>query len=211
MTRDPLEYNDGDDDLEPYLKPKLVGKVDDLDSAVLKRALHSGSLLVTGVKCWSALHSEQWRHRDAAVSAYHEYLQAPMLPKYIGKTRKLFNASIDIAKEACMDKLLQIYHTGLDILTLCLEEPICGDDVRPKDINNAVKFFVPHLIEKISELNYIARDKSLVSLINIFYHKQVDIRILIENILDITEKGPSPDKAPWRIIQARIEILHRAI
>lgn len=50
------------------------------------------------------------------------------------------------------------------------------------------------LIEKIGELNYRARDISLHSLISLFRHPAVDIRQLIEGIMDITEKGPSPDK-----------------
>mmetsp|Transcript_30234 Transcript_30234/g.34616 ORF Transcript_30234/g.34616 Transcript_30234/m.34616 type:complete len:441 (+) Transcript_30234:175-1497(+) len=103
VARDPLEYNEGDDDIDPYLTPKLIeagGKVIDLENSVLKRALTSGTLLVTGVKLWSALHSESWRHRDAASRAFLEYLQAPLKPKYIGKTRKLFKAAIDVAQEA---------------------------------------------------------------------------------------------------------------
>jgi centrosomal protein CEP104 len=127
VARDPLEYNDGDDDIDPYLNPKLIeagGKVIDLENSVLKRALHSGSLLVTGVKLWSALHSDSWRHRDAASRAFLEYIQAPIKPKYHGKSRKLFTAAIDVAREACMDKLPQIYHTGLDILKTALNDPI---------------------------------------------------------------------------------------
>lgn len=83
VKRDELEYNFGDDDLKPYLDPKLKEakgeKLVDLDKAVLKRANHSGTLLVTGVKCWTALHSEGWRHRDAAIQAYLEFLKAPLL------------------------------------------------------------------------------------------------------------------------------------
>lgn len=210
VGRDPLEYNEGDDDIDPYLNPKLIeagGKVVDLENSVLKRALHSGTLLVTGVKLWSALHSESWRHRDAAARAFLEYIQAPMKPKYINKTRKLFRAAIDVAMEACNDKLPQIYHTGLDILKTALNEPICGEDVKPKDINNAIKFFVPNLIEKISELNYKVKDSSLFTLVKLFENSKADIRILIDNLMDITEKGPEPDKAPWRIILARLDIL----
>lgn len=35
----------------------------------------------------------------------------------------------------------------------------------------------------------------------------MDIRQLIEGVMDITEKGPGPDKVQWRIILARLEIL----
>jgi centrosomal protein CEP104 len=50
------------------------------------------------------------------------------------------------------------------------------------------------LIEKISELNFRARDMSLHSLISIFRHPAMDIKQLIEGIMDVVEKGPSPDK-----------------
>lgn len=210
VSRDLLEYNEGDDDIDPYLNPKLIeagGKIENLEHSVLKRALHSGTLLVTGVKLWSALHSESWRHRDAASRAFLEYLQAPIKPKYIGKTKKLFRAAIDVAREACNDKLPQIYHTGLDILKTALNQPICGEDIKPKEINNAIKSFVPSLIEKISELNYKLKDQSLIALVKLFENHVADIRILIDNLMDITEKGPLPDKAPWRIIRARLDIL----
>jgi len=210
VANDPLEYNDGDDDIDPFLNPKLIeagGKIFDLENSVLKRALHSGTLLVTGVKLWSALHSESWRHRDAASRAFLEYLQSPMKPKYNGKTKKLFRAAIDVAMEACKDKLPQIYHTGLDILKTALNEPICGEDVKSKEINGAIKTFVPSLIEKISELNYKVKDQSLIALVKLFENQTADIRILIDNLMDITEKDPLPDKAPWRIIRARLDIL----
>lgn len=104
IKTDPLEFNYGDDDLKPYLDPLLKEAKEqliDLDKAVLKWALHTGTLLVTGVWCWTALHSDKWRHRDASVNAYLEFLKAPLLEKYQGKTKKLFKASIDVAREAC--------------------------------------------------------------------------------------------------------------
>ena len=177
----------------------------------MNRALHSGTLLVTGVKLWSALHSETWRHREAAVTAFLEYLEDPMLEKYIGKTRMLFLAAMDVSKAACLDKLLQIYMIGLDILHKAMNSEICGEDVQPKDVNNSLRPLIPHIIEKICELNYRARDKSLVILIDVFRHPKADVRVLIENIMDITEKGPQPDKAPWNVLMARLEILYRVI
>ena len=88
-----------------------------------------------------------------------------------------------------------------------MSPPICGDDIPHKVINTTLKPFIQLLIDKISELNYRARDISLNSLIEIFRHPAMDIRQLIEGIMDITEKGPSPDKVQWRIILARLEIL----
>ena len=56
------------------------------------------------------------------------------------------------------------------------------------------------LVEKISELNSRARDNSLHALISLFRHPAVDIRLLIEGIMDVTERGPTPDKLQYRII-----------
>jgi hypothetical protein len=97
---------------------------------------------------------------------------------------------------------------GLKILTLAMEKPICGEDVTEKSINQAVKFFMPMLTEKIGELNFRARNYSLDAIGAMFRNPKTDVKILIENIMDITDpdKGPSPDKAPWRIVLARLEI-----
>ena len=68
-SSDPLEYNEGDEELEPYLDPLLheVGSdVDVLDQEALKRAFSEGTLTVVGVKLWTALLSSNWRHREAA-------------------------------------------------------------------------------------------------------------------------------------------------
>ena len=35
--------------------------------------------------------------------------------------------------------------------------------------------------------------------------------MLIEKIMDITEKGPSPTKSPWRIVLGRLEILREIL
>jgi centrosomal protein CEP104 len=104
-----LEYNDGDTDLEPYLNPLLLqagGSVEKLGLEALRRALSDGTLLVVGVKLWSALHSETWRHREAATQAFLDYVTGPLPPKYEGKTKKLFLAACDVAQIACRDKLL---------------------------------------------------------------------------------------------------------
>jgi len=76
-------------------------------------------LLVCGAKLWNALHSDTWRHREAAAQAYLEYLQSDLPQKYLtdpAKRRSLFVATMLIAKVACLDKLLQIYFVGLKIL-----------------------------------------------------------------------------------------------
>jgi hypothetical protein len=97
--------------LEPFLIPLLKqagGNIQNLDIEVLRRAYTDGTLTVTGVKAWNALHSEAWRHREASVEAFLQYINNPAgLPeKYKGKTRDLFLAACDIANIACSDKLL---------------------------------------------------------------------------------------------------------
>ena len=92
-----------------------------------------------------------------------------------------------------------------------LQPPICGDDIPHKLINTTIKPFITMLIDKISELNFRARDISLHSLISIFRHPAMDIKQLIEAIMDIVDKGPSPEKQQWRIVLARLEILLHVI
>jgi hypothetical protein len=56
-------------------------------------------------------------------------------------------------------------------------------------------------------LNYKVKDQSLIALVKLFENQRADIRILIDSLMDITLKDPKPDKAPWRIIRARLDIL----
>jgi hypothetical protein len=83
------------------LKPLLSqagGNVEKLGLEALRRALTEGTLLVVGVKLWSSLHSETWRHREAAAQAFLDFASAPLNPKYEGKTKKLFLAACDVAQ-----------------------------------------------------------------------------------------------------------------
>lgn len=133
-----------------------------------------------------------------------------MKTKYLGDAkgkRTLFKATMMIAKVSCLDKLLQIYFVGLKTLAKALSPPICDGTIPTKMLNREVSPFISILVEKITELNYRARDISLNSLIDIFKSPQIELRMLIDKIMDITEKGPFPDKAPLRIILGRLEIL----
>jgi len=170
---------------------------------------------VCGAKLWNALHSDSWRHREAAAQAYIDYLESDKIrQKYLqdnkGK-RTLFKATMMIAKVSCLDKLLQIYFIGLKTLAKALSPPICDGSIPTKMLNREVQPFISILVEKIEELNYRARDISLNSLIGIFKGPQVDLRMLIEKLMDITDKGPSPGKAPWRIVLGRLEILQQVL
>lgn len=44
------------------------------------------------------------------------------------------------------------------------------------------------------------------SLMSMMQHPSVESKLLVDKLMDITEKGPKPDKAPWRIILGRLEI-----
>ena len=69
----------GDTDLQQFLDPLLAsagGNLIALQYDFLNRALSDGTLLVCGAKLWNALHSESWRHRDAAAQAYLDYLES---------------------------------------------------------------------------------------------------------------------------------------
>ncbi len=103
----------------------------------------------------------------------------------------------------------------MKILSTALAPPICGTDVSPQIINKAIKEFLPILIEKISELNFRARDISLHTLLSLFRHPALEIGNLVVACMDICDfgdeirpKNPTPvDKQQWRLVLARLEIV----
>lgn len=114
---------------------------------------------------------------------------------------------MEMAYECCNDKLLQIYFVGLKVLSTALGNTICSDDVPESFLNEHIKKFVPLLIGKISELNYRARDISMNTLISLFNHPSVDLKILIDNVVDIADGKVPVEKQQWRIVLARLEIM----
>ena len=65
--------------MEPYLTPLLNaagGPVKDLND---DNTIPKDTLYVCGVRLWNALHSESWRHREAAGTAFLQYLEAPLV------------------------------------------------------------------------------------------------------------------------------------
>lgn len=63
-----------------------------------------------------------------------------------------------MALTCCYDKLLQVYFTGLKILTLATKPPICGEEILAHEINKEIKPFIQVLLTKVEELNYRVRD-----------------------------------------------------
>ena len=119
-------------DLDLYLKP-LVAKtgenVPDIPAELLRRLYSLGYLTVFGAKVWSAIHSENWRIREASAQAVLNFIEMPLPDKYLnGKSKKLFLSSMEMAKLATDDKILSIYFTGLKIISTSLAPPICGNN-----------------------------------------------------------------------------------
>jgi len=113
-------------------------------------------------------------------------------------------ATLDIALIACRDTVLANYFIGLNLLEQALEKKVCGGDVSSKQIDKSIKPFIRLLIDKIGELNYRSRDISMSTLIKLFRHPSIEIRVAIEGIMDITEKPPGPAEAKWRLVTARL-------
>lgn len=125
---------------------------------------------------------------------------------------------MEMARIACEDKILQIYYIGLKILSTALAPPVCGKDVSPKLINKILKEFTPILIEKISELNYRARDISLHTLLSVFKHPAAKLGTLVSCCLELCKMDPNfpslfvpVDKQQWRLILSRLEIVLQII
>lgn len=209
---DELQYNQGDRDLEPYFAPlarSAGGNIPPPDLGKLRKALRQGFLTVSGVRLYSALICENWKLREAAVKGFLEFIENPLISRYQNKTLPLFQTCIEITKFACEDKVVQIYLEGLKILSNCLAPPVCGNDIDPNIIQKSVSFFIPKFIKKICELNYRARDLTMNTLINIFKHPALNIGDLVKGCMDIVElqDGITPDKQPWNILLARLEII----
>ena len=213
---DELQYNQGDKDLEPFFVPRARnagGIVPTPDINKLRRALRQGVLTVTGVRLYSSLIGDDWKMREAAVRAFLDYIENPLNARYLNKTFPLFQAAIEISKLTCDDKVIQIYLEGLKILQTCLAPPVCGNDIDPTYIQKSVKYFLPIYLKKISEFNDKQRDLTLKTVIDIFRHPALNVGELVKAYLDIVENndGVTPDKQPWNILLARLEIILRIL
>jgi len=78
----PFNYNEGDVDLELYFKPLLAGigeKLGEFNVEILRRLWHRGYLTIFGARVWNAIHSENWRHREAAAQAVLNFIEMPLV------------------------------------------------------------------------------------------------------------------------------------
>ncbi len=209
---DELQYNQGDKDLEPYFVPRAKnagGNIQSPDINKLRRALRMGMLTCTGVRLYSALIGDDWKMREAAVRAFLEFIENPLPTRYLYKSFPLFQTCIEICKLTCDDKVVQIFIEGLKLLKTCLAPPVCGNDVEPNFIQKSIRYFLPIYIKKISEFNDKQRDLTLRTIIDIFRHPALNIGDLVKACLDIVENtyGVTPDKQPWNVLLARLEII----
>lgn len=137
---------------DPLIKKSNSTGVGNLakDLGNFKRAESDATIRVAGIKVWNSLLSENWRVREAASTAFLNFIQdRNNLPlKYKNKTQALFLACTDIAKIALQDNLLQISNIGLEILVASLDQSICGGDIPPKTVLNQLKPFLQILIDR---------------------------------------------------------------
>jgi len=209
---DELQYNQGDKDLEPFFVPRAKnagGNIQSPDINKLRRAHRMGMLTCTGVRLYSALIGDDWKMREAAVRAFLEFIENPLPGIYLYKSFPLFQTCIEICKLTCADKVVQIFIEGLKLMKTCLAPPVCGNDVEPSFIQKSIRYFLPIYIKKISEFNDKQRDLTLKTIIDIFRHPALNVGDLVKACLDIVENndGVTPDKQPWNVLLARLEII----
>lgn len=221
VKNNPMGWNEGDDELDPYLKPHLSsagGKFEECGAEVLVRLQNQGLLNVFGARTWSCSYASDWKVRLAAAQAVLDYISMPLTKRYMSKSKKLFMACIELGRILSEDKLLQIYYLALNILTVALKPPICGEDCKPNDINKILAEFAPIILKKISELNYRARDISMHTLISLYRHPAAQLQSLIDSCMDLCEKQkdyvlygksrmPPIEKQAPRQVQSRIELV----
>lgn len=78
----PFNFNQGDVDLELYLKPLLAGvgeKLTECNIEILRHLWNKGYLTIFGARIWNAIHSENWRHREAAAQAVLNFIEMPLV------------------------------------------------------------------------------------------------------------------------------------
>lgn len=168
-----------------------------------------------GVRLWNALNSDNWRAREAATKAYLQFItqESGLPPKYKeDNTKHIFATTCELAMIALNDKLQQIMLEGLKILFEALTPKICGGDISPKVVDRTIKPFIYLLLDKVCELTYRGRELTLGYFYALFRHPAVDIKHAIDAIMAVTKSGKGPiEKAPWRQIAARLDVLNGLI
>ena len=82
-----FELNQGDDEFASFIDPLLnqAGVNQPLVEDVGNRALFENIVQTVGAKLWAAIHSDQWRYREAGMHSFKNYLetinQAGTLPE----------------------------------------------------------------------------------------------------------------------------------
>lgn len=95
---------------------------------------------------------------------------------------------------------------------------MCGEDVKPNEINKILSEFSPILIKKIAELNYRARDISMLSLISMYRHPAANLQSIIDSCMDLCGRSrdfalygksntPPIEKQAPRLVLSRLELI----
>lgn len=207
-----VQLNKGDQDLDQFLGPLLDQAgltVDDLTDQ-LKLTTNDETVEVAGLRLLTALNAQSsWRQREAASTAYLNYIENGVPDRFQAtNTHKLFKASLNVAQICFYDKLLQVYFTGLKILEAAMQSPICGPEITSKEINRLMQPFLHLLVQKGEELNFRVRDQTQQTLLGIFRNNsRADEGKLVDVIMELVNKGLSPEKAPERVILGKLELL----
>ena len=68
----------------------------------------------------SSVNSNDWKHREAAATAFLNYLESGIPERFQRDTRPLYKACIQLAQILVTDKVQSIYLLGLKILISAL-------------------------------------------------------------------------------------------
>lgn len=191
--------------MAPYLDP-LLKKVKDqlnLENEVPRRATSDSTLRVVGITFWAAIHSDVWKHRDAAAAAYIKFLQDPKGPvygKYKESTFDLFKATAEVAEICLQDKLIQIFNLGLTIIEQTFTPDICGGDIDRKVIVNAGGKFLPILIDKYCDFTLKVKDRTKTAIKAILGHPFIGIGHAVDYIMNICIPPNSVEKTQGKVL-----------
>ena len=96
--------NVGDFELKQYLDPLLRNADGELKKLVSEQFQSGAAIIIdcVGNRMWAALNSNNWKHREAAATAFLQYLgESPTHRYQQAGTEDLFRASVLIASHLC--------------------------------------------------------------------------------------------------------------
>lgn len=100
-------------------------------------------------------------------------------------TFDLFKATGEIADICIKDKLIQVFNIGLKLLSVVMNEQVCGGDIPRKVIEGLALKFIPILIDKYCDYAFKAKDKTVGALKKLLDHPFIGIGHSIDYIMTI--------------------------